>query len=108
MHVKTSPVTVHVMDLLIPVHVLRELYLEWVDPSCCVPMLHTLNIYKNVVFAVFLFINYEDLGKSTVPSAGSSKTLLTVFWTDPTPSCSIQACYYDTKHDHPSDGYLAP
>ena len=26
------------------------------------------NIYKSVVFDAFLFINYEDLGKSTIPS----------------------------------------
>ena len=26
------------------------------------------NTYKNIVFDVFLFINYEDLRKSTIPS----------------------------------------
>ena len=27
-----------------------------------------LRYLKNIVFDVFLFINYEDLGKSTIPS----------------------------------------
>ena len=31
----------------------------------------TSNTYKNIVFDMFLFINYEDLGKSTIPSTGS-------------------------------------
>ena len=30
------------------------------------------NIYKNVVFDAFLFINYEGLGKSTIPSTEST------------------------------------
>ena len=28
------------------------------------------NIYKNAVFDAFLFINYDGLGKSTIPSTG--------------------------------------
>ena len=31
---------------------------------------------KNIVFDVFLFINYEDLGKSTIPSTDTRKNFL--------------------------------
>ena len=40
-----------------------------------------LQYLKNIVFDVFLFINYEDLGKSTIPSTGSQSIELLLFMT---------------------------